>query len=326
MPFFNVNNIYKKLQKNMKNNKYQEEFSNFISIMNEALKRNDFAVYDAAKEMLEEAIDDCKKERALMNELKTTNFGKLNHIFEEALPELLKTNKKAVRNVIKTIKEDKNLLGEFNFYHLIKNYNSKIDESTTPEEMLAVIEEMVSKNINRKTIEESNKKLMNVMIKSGVKPLSHIDEKNNKLYESGAVILSKEPKLTNLYKLHENRKAVADYMETNKDRVVKEEVDAQKLISDFEKNMREKLTESEVSFVQQITDFRSPIAEKRKEKLFNKLKEDCVAAVNSMLKENDDNPQIKSLGKQLDELKFSNESIVKDIAKLLEIRDILMDN
>ena len=104
----------------MNNNKYQEEFSNYINIMNEALQNNDFKAYEYVRDMLEEAIDDKKHEQELMNEMNTTNFGVLNHIFENELPALIKTNKKAVRDVIKTIKEDKNLRSQFNFYNVIK--------------------------------------------------------------------------------------------------------------------------------------------------------------------------------------------------------------
>jgi hypothetical protein len=81
-----------------------------------------------------------------------------------------------------------------------------------------------------------------------------------------------------------------------------------------------------MSFVQQITDFRSPIAEQRKEKLFNKLKEDCLTAITSMLKEDSNNEELKGLSSQFNEMVFDKNNIVKDIAKLLEIRDILMDD
>ena len=89
--------------------------------MNEALKRNDFKAYNVAKSMLEETIEDSKQEEALLTEMNTNNFGILNHIFEQQLPTLIKSNKKAVRDVIKAIKEDKNLLGQFNFYNVVKN-------------------------------------------------------------------------------------------------------------------------------------------------------------------------------------------------------------
>ena len=83
----------------MKENRYTKEFSNYLKIMNEALKRNDFKAYEYAKDMLDESIEECKQEKELMNEMKTNNFGILNHIFEEQLPTLIKNNKKAVTHV-----------------------------------------------------------------------------------------------------------------------------------------------------------------------------------------------------------------------------------
>ena len=87
--------------------KYKEEFSNYMSIMNEALKRDNFDAYDTAREMLKESIDEYRHEKELESQLDTNNFGVLNHIFEDRLPELFKSNKKVVRDVIKLIKEDK---------------------------------------------------------------------------------------------------------------------------------------------------------------------------------------------------------------------------
>ena len=102
--------------------------------------------------------------------------------------------------------------------------------------------------------------------------------------------------------------------------------DVGSLIEEFENKLKTNLNESEMSFVKQITDFKSPIAEQRKEKLFNKFKNECVEKLNKMLKENKDNESLKSLSKQIGEMKYNNESIVGDIAKLLEIRDILSND
>jgi hypothetical protein len=44
-----------------------------------------------------------------------------------------------------------------------------------------------------------------------------------------------------------------------------------------------------------------------------------------MLKEDKDNVELKGLSDQINEMTFNKETIVKDIAKLLEIRDILLD-
>ena len=102
--------------------------------------------------------------------------------------------------------------------------------------------------------------------------------------------------------------------------------DVETLVREFEEKLKNNLNESEMSFVQQITDFRSPIAEQRKEKLFNKFKNECIEKINTMLKEDADNVELKGLSEQISGMQFNKESIVKDISKLLEIRDILMDD
>ena len=45
-----------------------------------------------------------------------------------------------------------------------------------------------------------------------------------------------------------------------------------------------------------------------------------------MLKEDTENTELKGLSSQIKEMSFNKDAIVKDIAKLLEIRDILMDD
>jgi hypothetical protein len=115
-------------------------------------------------------------------------------------------------------------------------------------------------------------------------------------------------------------------MEKHKNDNINEGKNVDELIEDFENKLKTNLNESEISFVQQITDFKTPIAEQRKEKLFNKFKNECIEKINAMMMEDANNDELKSLSKQINEMKFNKESIVKDIAKLLEIRDILMDD
>ena len=312
---------------NMKNKGYKKEFSNYISIMKEALERNNFDAYNAAKDMLEESIEECKHNNELAAQLNTNNFGILNHIFEERLPELFKNNKKAVREVIKTIKEDKNLSAQFDFYENIRKYKGKITEMVDPIQFLSNFNSVVEKHklINKDTIIESNKKLRNVLKENNVVPTEFIDEEYVKLYNAGHNILTKKQSLKNMMTLTESIDSVKEYMNKHKDDKVNESVDPQKLINDFENKLKETLTESEISFVKQITDWRSPIAEQRKEKLFNKFKNECIDKINEMLKEDSDNSELKGLNDQINEMKYNKETIVTDIAKLLEIRDILLD-
>lgn len=314
-------------EENMNKDKYQKEFSNYISIMNEALKKNDFAAYNAAKEMLEETIEDSKQEKALLKEMETNNFGILNHIFENELPTLFKNNKKAVREVIKTIKEDKNLLGQFNFYHIIKEqYKGETATKCKANELLEKLVKIVAEDVDASTVKASNKKLRKVMVENGIVPTNFVDNDSKALYESGNIILTKKKTTANMMPLVESYDAVCKYMENHKNDKVNKAKDIDTIIEEFENKLKDTLTESEISFVQQITDFRSPIAEQRKEKLFNKFKNECIEKISQMLKEDANNFELKSLNEQIKEMKYNKESIVKDIAKLLEIRDILMDD
>jgi hypothetical protein len=311
----------------MENKGYKKEFSNYLNIMKEALERNNFEAYDAAKDMLDESIEEYKHNNELAAQLNTTNFGVLNHIFEERLPELFKNNKKAVRDVIKTIKEDKNLSAQFDFYENIRKYKGKITEMVDPVQFLSKFNSVVEKHklIDKNTIIESNKKFRNVLKENNVVPTEFIDEEYVKLYNAGHNILTKKQSLKNMMTLTESIDSVKEYMNKHKNDKVNESVDPQKLINDFENKLKETLTESEISFVKQITDWRSPIAEQRKEKLFNKFKNECIDKINEMLKEDAENAELKGLNDQINEMKYNKETIVTDIAKLLEIRDILLD-
>lgn len=310
----------------MKGNNYKKEFSSYISIMKEALSRENFDAYNAAKDMLDESIEERVHEKALEAELNTDNFGILNHIFEERLPELFKKDKKAVKDVIRTIKEDKNLLGQFNYYNTIKNYKGKMAENIGPEEIAEKLNEAIVSTINRETVLKSNAKLRRVLKEHNIIPTEFVSDDMKKLYESGHNILTKKHKsMNNVLVLAESTKNICDYMARHKDDSITESVDPDKLIKEFKERLKDTLTESEMSFVQQITDWRSPIAEQRKEKLFNKFKNECIEKLDEMLKEDSTNEELVSLKKQLEEQKFNNGTIVKDIAKLLEIRDILLE-
>lgn len=308
---------------NMKNNIYQD----YINIMSEALQKDDYKAYEYVKDMLDEAIEDSKHEKELMNEMNTTNFGVLNHIFENELPTLIKTNKKAVRNVIKTIKEDKNLRSQFNFYNVIKEqYNTNHANMISSKDALENLAKIVCEDIDLKTVKASNKKLRDVMFESGVKPTEFVDDESRKLYENGNIILTTKRTTNNMIPLVESYDAVCKWMDAHKSDKINEGKTPDEMIREFEEKLKDNLNESEMSFVQQITDWRSPIAEQRKEKLFNKFKNECINKINEMLKEDAENVELKGLSDQINEMSFNKETIVKDIAKLLEIRDILMDD
>ena len=166
----------------MDTKKYNKEFSHYANVIAEALSKGDLSTYRAADALLKESVSAYEMEKKLEAQLNTRHFGVLNHIFEQELPRLFKTNKKAVREVVKLIKEDKNLLNQFNFYKALKEYNSSSVDSETY--LKRLVEEFDNK-INHENLccAISNEKLRDTLIENNVVPSEFIDEKDMSLYE-----------------------------------------------------------------------------------------------------------------------------------------------
>lgn len=307
----------------MKHNNYIKKIGNYTTKMNEALQNKDFETYAILKSLQESIITDYKKEEDLKKERNTNNFGILNHIFEDALPKLFKTNKKAVKTFISTIKEDKNLLSQFQFYNAIRQYDGKEDSDVFLNEILS----LTKNNINYDTIVKSNEKLKNILIENNVISSDFINDDAVSLYENCNYILTKKKTVNNINRINECKSKVSEYMDSHINILNEEKMNVLNMIKEYRENLKTNLTEEEQSLVKQITDFRTPLAEDNRKKLFNKFKNECLEHINQMLKESndDDKTALNGLKEQLTKQEYCAETIVKDIAKLLEIRDVLLE-
>lgn len=304
----------------MDTKKYNKEFSHYANVITEALSKGDLSTYRAADALLKESVSAYEMEKKLEAQLNTRNFGVLNHIFEQELPRLFKTNKKAVREVVKLIKEDKNLLNQFNFYKALKEYNSSSVDSETY--LKRLVEEFDNK-INHENLccAISNEKLRDTLIENNVVPSEFIDEKDMSLYEDVETLTCTKVLLSNTLSILEAEKRVANMLNENKKvEDSKPKVDA---IREFEENMRDTLTESEIDLVKTITSAREPIAEAKREKLFNSYRDECIKKVDEMIASEPYNDELKGLKQQIESKTYNKETIVEDMAKLLAIRDVL---
>lgn len=304
----------------MDTKKYNKEFSHYASVIAEALSKGDLSTYRAADALLKESVSAYEMEKKLEAQLDTRNFGVLNHIFEQELPRLFKTNKKAVRAVVKLIKEDKNLLNQFNFYKALKEYNSS---SVDSEAYLKRLVEEFDNKINHENLccAISNEKLRDTLIENNVFPSDFIDEKDMRLYEDVETLTCSKVLLSNTLVILEAEKRVANILNENKKvEDAKPKVDA---IREFEENMKDTLTESEIDLVKTITSAREPIAEAKREKLFNSYRDECIKKVDEMIASEPYNDELKGLKQQIESKTYNKETIVEDMAKLLAIRDVL---
>jgi hypothetical protein len=303
------------------NNKYILQWRELVLKAAKALEEKNFDLYDTLMNEANAAYDEYKRDSALTYEC--TNFGMANYIFEDALPKLFKSNKKAVKEFISTIKEDKNLLYQFQFYKALEKYNKDINSKDYINEAL----EIVKNNINKKTIAESNGKLAKLISAYNIKPVQRIPNENMELYESCDFLFKREKVLTNLREINENLNKVVNYTEKYYD--FTNEGDTKNLFSmveNFEKKYNSLLNEEEKNFVKEIMDFKQGEKNEKKEKLFNKFKNECINTINKLISESsdDDKDGLLAIKSQIIEKEYCAETLVKDMAKLLEIRDILM--
>lgn len=311
----------------MDKKKYLDKIKKYTNAINESIKLNDFDSCDKIKTLLENVIDEYKTEYELLSESKTDNFGVLNDIIFENIPYLFKNNKSAVKKIMKTIKEDKNLSAQFNFYKVLGDYNSNISEKVTPKEYVTKVVNIAKKNISPKTLIESNRKLSKILVENDIKPLCKIDNDKREYFKSCQKLISKKNTFGNVLGIMESKKIVEKYIDENKKEKEKNDnVNIYEMINKYN-DSKTFLNEEENELVQQITAARSPIAEERKKKLFEKFKNECISKIDSLIKESneEDKQNLSNLKEQLNSYKFNTDTLVTDIAKLLEIRDVLLD-
>jgi hypothetical protein len=73
-------------------------------------------------------------------------------------------------------------------------------------------------------------------------------------------------------------------------------------------------------------DFKQGEKNEKKEKLFNRFKNECLNTIDKLISEsnNEEKEGLLAIKEQIEDKTYCAETLVKDMAKLLEIRDILM--
>ncbi|MBR5504405.1 MAG: hypothetical protein IKV87_08190 [Methanobrevibacter sp.] len=301
-------------------NKYILEWKEAFSKALTAMENKDFELYDRLMEEANLAYEKYKEDSRMTYECK--NFGLSNYIFENALPTLFISNKKVVKEFIKTIKEDKNLLTQFQFYKTLEKYSNKLDSNSYINESLSLVHE----NIDLTTLNESNLKLGSIISKYGIKPSELISEDKIKFFEDCDFLFKNKKKLNNLSEVNLRIKNISESIKDNHS-MNESKKDCFSLIEDFEKKYNSLLNEEEKSFVKEIMDAKSGSNDLKKENLFNKFKNECISIIDTLIKESDEDDKdgLNAIKDQINEKTYCSESLVDDIAKFLEIRDILKE-
>jgi len=290
--------------------------------MKEAMRNGQITLADQFLQEMEDAYERYKEAANFEDSTKDASFATLNMALESAIPTLFVKNKGAVKDCIKLIKEDKNLLTQFKFCNALKNFNCDTDAMSYVNESL----ELVSKDIDMKTLKESNSKLANLMIKYNIRPAKEINESDAEFANSCNYLLEHKKKLSNLTEFTNNVKIVSDYIVENKKENGKK-LNVLAMAEQVEKKLNS-LNEDERALVKDIMAVNNSVAESRRQNLFNKIKNECVEKINKMISENegDEKERLLNLKETIMLKEYDKNSIVEDIAKLLEIGAVLSDN
>lgn len=304
----------------MMRSKYITEWQSYVMMAEKMLNEDNLNGYTKAMNLAEQVVKEYQKKKELTYECK--NFGMCNYIFEDALPTLFKTNKQAVKEFIQTIKEDKNLLNQFKFFKALEEHNKSFNSKQYVNEVF----DLTNKLIDKKTINESNVKLCNLIKKYDITPSKKIDADRLKFFESCNFVFTNDKKLTNLSKINNNINLVCEFVESNYNNdVIEEKINFLSLIEDFNKKYDRLLNEDERSLVADIMAVKEEVSLQRKENLFNKFKNECLNIVDKMLSEDvDDKEGLEAIKESIQSKTFNNGTLVQDIAKLLEIKEILV--
>jgi len=301
--------------------KYQQIWMDAVKKATAAMKSGDLEAYDKYLQEMEDAAERYKEACNFEDDTINANFATLNTTLESVMPKLMVKNKKALKECVKLIKEDKNLLAQFKFCNSLRKFNCDTDAKDYINESL----NLVAKDIDYKTLRESNKKLAKLLIKNNIRP-GEINESELTFAKNCDYLLTHKKSLNNLTDFTNNLKKASDYIVENK-KLNENKVDVLSMAEQVEKKLNS-LNEAEQALVKDIMMANSSVAESRRMNLFNKIKNECIEKINKMISENDGSEKERLLNlKETILLKeYDKNNIVGDIAKLLEIGAVLSDN
>ena len=251
------------------------------------------------------------------------NFGVIFKVIEGNTANLCedKAKRRSFKNIIKLIKEDKNLKSEFEFYDTLTNPRSVVN----PE--LYVNEALKLKPIcNKKSVTKSNERLINEIRKGGLFEFIDIDDNTMDLFESIEYMLFNDPKLKNLTDYTNAKSRIVEHV-TNKT----EELEAQQLSEEsvnIDNAVNEMVKKYEGILNNDEKDLIKTISESNdKEKLFNDVKNDTLKQIDEVLKtlNVEESKQLNEVREDINNKPFVQENVLEDIFEFIEIKNVLSE-
>ena len=300
---------------------YIKELNGVLNEASKALNNGNMTTFGAMIEKMSLLKESCEEDERYAKEIDSSDFPRLNSIIENALPTLFAKNKKALSECMKTIMGDKNLKTQFKFINALRSYNSDKDATGYINESL----DLIRKDLDMKTLKSSNKKLAEVIKKYSMDDETGLSESENRFNENCSYIIETEKKVGNLMEYTNRMNEMSDYMISNV-KEKKDKIDVFKMAESVEKKLS-KLNESEREFFNDIMGIKNKVNDERRKNLFDKIKKGCLESIDKLLHESNDEEKerLLSLKETLLAKDYDKDTVVEDVAKLLEIGSILSE-
>lgn len=299
-------------------NQYILKWKEHVLKAADALRNNEFETYDAEMAEMEQAYEEYKKENQL-SYFNESSFGSANAIFESALPQLYKTNQKVIKEVIKTIKEDKNLHAQFMFLEALKKYNKEYDLKEYVNNAFT----LAKSHINPKTLNESNQKLYSVLRKHNIKASELLDEDKLKFYNDCDSLFKTNLSLNNLGTINTNFNKVMNFVNEQANKVKSEEIKV-KTLKEFADKYNATLTDSEKEILNTLLDTNN---ENKRKKMFEAKKKECMNRIKKLIEESEgsDKVRLNTLYENISSKIYDKNTVIEEVLKMLEVFDVFED-
>ena len=244
------------------------------------------------------------------------NFGVIYNVIEANSKNLCedKSKRKAFANIVKLIKENKDLKAQFNFFNGLTHPNGYVSNAEQyVNEALSITPE-----INNKVASKANEKLISEIRKNKLDELIDIDDDTMALYESIEYLLFNKPTYANLVDYSNAKNNVVTYInenvneeeETTETKDVNEAIDA--LIGKYDSL----LNEDEKKLIETVMNTED------KKALFETYRQETIEKIENTLKDNDDK-ELKSICEEIKNKTYSRQTVLEDISEFIEIKNVL---
>ena len=288
----------------------------------EHLEKGNIEEFETDRALANKFFDKMNAEEEEMDALynESRNFGIIYQVIESNVPTLLETKEgqKALRKIIKTIKDNKILHEQFKAYNNLQ----PLDKIENVDEYIAESLSLVPK-FNKKDVKENNERLIKLIKKYKLDEMVDIDDEKLNLFESIEFVTMNKKSLKN----------IDDYVNATK--MIKESIikmsvsetkdfsieDYAEEINNVSENIAKDLNSAEIKLLKEVTNGNS-------EEYFNECKSKTLSKLDEMISNEKDietKSRLSKIYEKINNKRYNKKNAIVDIAEMVEMQDAIDD-